>query len=585
MLFLALTAQSEYWDCSNSKILFLGEWCKLYNKQQAWNNKEYTTVPYHWDDDAKFNEDFEYIDQLSEKALLQIMQQLNRLHRVDYPSRYWRILLGFWLEWFVGVVFDRYECLRTALAYDKWLHTTVCDLKNGEITPNAYFDFAGMATTDNYNLALFSQIIEKTGIVQSVKSERMVVTKELHIQQPKHKYTFKRKVRFFIDDIVSKFVNNDIVFVDSSFGVDNIDKLLMRLGMTPVTDRAKKMENIDFKYDARLRNSISFDLGDSSFEKLLSDMLVEHIPKYYIEGYGEIKSKSLELYRHRAPKIIITAVAIYADECFKFWSAECITKNTKLLGVQHGGAYGLLKKLMVENHELRCCDTFYTWGWNENTKTKAIASPKLSRTYIKPKKDGYILHVLCSIPRYTIHLLNEPHSSSGYNIYIDEQVLFLKNLNPYIMSEIVVRLYSQDHDLKQKQRLTDRCGSDLQIDECRESMYKMLQGAKIMIGTYNATTFLETFAVNFPTIIFWNPHQWELRDDAKYYFDLLQKVKIFHTSPESAAKHLNMINDDIDKWWLSDEVQNAKNEFCNQYALTSKSWLNDWAEELKVLLR
>ena len=32
-----------------------------------------------------------------------------------------------------------------------------------------------------------------------------------------------------------------------------------------------------------------------------------------------------------------------------------------------------------------------------------------------------------------------------------------------------------------------------------------MKESKIYVSTYNATTYLEAFAINIPTIIFWNP--------------------------------------------------------------------------------
>ena len=55
---------------------------------------------------------------------------------------------------------------------------------------------------------------------------------------------------------------------------------------------------------------------------------------------------------------------------------------------------------------------------------------------------------------------------------------------------------------------------------------------------------------------------------------------IFHYSPQSAAKKIEIIWDDIADWWSTPELQKAKNDFCDKYAKTSSSWSKEWKDEL-----
>ena len=76
----------------------------------------------------------------------------------------------------------------------------------------------------------------------------------------------------------------------------------------------------------------------------------------------------------------------------------------------------------------------------------------------------------------------------------------------------------------------------------------LIKKSRLFISTYNATTYLESMAWNVPTIIFWDENCWELKEEAKPYFELLKSVGIFHNSPESAAKHMTNIWDNVDDW-------------------------------------
>ena len=97
-------------------------------------------------------------------------------------------------------------------------------------------------------------------------------------------------------------------------------------------------------------------------------------------------------------------------------------------------------------------------------------------------------------------------------------------------------------------------------------MYKELPKCRLVIATYNSTTYLETMALNIPTIIFWNTNISNVRYDAAPYFNLLKSVGIFHDTPESAASHVALIWDDVDLWWKSLVVQNVRRKFCEQYS-------------------
>ena len=76
---------------------------------------------------------------------------------------------------------------------------------------------------------------------------------------------------------------------------------------------------------------------------------------------------------------------------------------------------------------------------------------------------------------------------------------------------------------------------------------------------------------NFPTIIFRNEEHWEIKEDAKPFFKLLKKAKIFHESPNDAALHVEKIWDNVGDWWFSEEVQMARKNFCNEYSRENKN--------------
>ena len=124
---------------------------------------------------------------------------------------------------------------------------------------------------------------------------------------------------------------------------------------------------------------------------------------------------------------------------------------------------------------------------------------------------------------------------------------------------------------------------DLQIDEGQQDIRTLIGKSRLYISTYNATTYLESLTWDIPTIMFWNPAHWELNDEAQPYFDLLKSAGLFHETPESAAKQMAAVWDDVEGWWQSPRVQSARQMFCEQYARTPKHPLAELGGLFKAL--
>ena len=89
-------------------------------------------------------------------------------------------------------------------------------------------------------------------------------------------------------------------------------------------------------------------------------------------------------------------------------------------------------------------------------------------------------------------------------------------------------------------------------------------------------------SLNKPTIFFWNPEYWELRETSISDYNELIDVGIFHTSPQSAANFINKIYSNIDGWWFSEKVQVVREKFCKKY---SNKNINLSSEIVKIFER
>ncbi|KRO41547.1 MAG: hypothetical protein ABR67_00075 [Acidimicrobium sp. BACL17 MAG-120823-bin42] len=118
-------------------------------------------------------------------------------------------------------------------------------------------------------------------------------------------------------------------------------------------------------------------------------------------------------------------------------------------------------------------------------------------------------------------------------------------------------------------------------DDGTISFSSLLSDAKLVLTSHNGTTFPETISSGVPTVIAWDSSFVQTRPEAEPVFQLMERAGMFHSTPESAAAFINRIWDDVDGWWNSPQVIDARSQFCNQYARTVPHPVRFLAKALK----
>ena len=101
--FLITTALEETIP-ENQPLLLLGEWCRPISKKNKLDKLNIKLLPYHWDDRLKLHIDYLYLDEFYEKLLSELSFELNNIHGTQHDNRYWRILIGPWLGYFIQII-------------------------------------------------------------------------------------------------------------------------------------------------------------------------------------------------------------------------------------------------------------------------------------------------------------------------------------------------------------------------------------------------------------------------------------------------------------------------------------------------
>ena len=582
-MFLATTAKQEFWK-PDEKILFLGEWCKLYGQKNSWSRLDYEVHSYHWDDRARFRRDCLESAVLYEQLLPEMVERLNAVHGTNHSLRYWRIVVGVWLRYLIDVLRDRYLSIRTAIDSGKATLTWIAPGHPGKAVALDFATFSHWCKNDDFNLYLYSRITERLGGLPFEIRDIPLDLKPLKgvMVTPGWKGIVKTLMVKTGQWIPSS--RNRVVFVASFFKPFQLMKLQRALGQLPYPFAPRVLAG-NFEVDPNLRQKILLSQGGDEFESLVREFIPHFLPLCYLEGFQELNDRALQTFP-KNPRIIVSANDFLGRDGFKFWAAHSVERGAKLVAVQHGGGYGSRLWSTIEDHEIDVCDKYFSWGWDleNDSRVVPLSANKLVglRQKVRPDPKGYVLWVGMSPPRYTY--LNFSGAGGPRVLdHIQDQINFVKALPAQIRGNLVMRMYPLEFGWNEYERFHD-LDPKLRLYRGPETMYAQLNKSRLCICTNNSTTFLECLATDFPTVVFWNPHHWELRGSAQPFFDDLVRAGVLHPTPEAAAKKVNEVYDDPLGWWMGKNVQDAVKKFCFRFARANGDWVEEWKEQLLKLM-
>jgi putative transferase (TIGR04331 family) len=577
---LVTTPDETTWDLKRP-LLFLGEWCKLFWKREILKDLDIVLHPYHWDDRQKYQKDYKYLEKIYEQKLAELSLQLGNMHEVSIDTRYWRIIIGPWLRFFIDSVFDRYELIRTVVESDSVDDTKIHTYNLNDWTPLDFQEFYEQFRDDPWNHIIFAECIINSGMNFSMLDTKIMPQKSKRPKQHAFKKWGKRFLESYLNFLPTSF--NKISIVAAYIPVRNLIKFQKSLGQLPYISSPNLRIEVR-QTDTAIRESIVFNEPTTAFERLLNKLICALIPYAYIENFGALQIKSLARFP-KNPKMILTANAYQGDDGFKVWAAYHVNKKIPLILEQHGGHYGIGLLNQTEDHQLKIADTFASWGWISEwcPNVKPMPSIKLSPYEIRYKKSGDILMTTASYPRYFYCYFSVTVAGQMLD-YIEEQIRFVKTLDNSLLDSLKIRTDTGQFGWEIDERFEHAGIGSFIESSVGVSLIKRLENCRISISTYNATVFLETLAANFPTLVFFDPNKYEIRPDAISMMESLRKVGILHDTPESAAQFFNEIANDVEHWWHSERVQNTRKTFCTKFANSSVEWESEWVIFLKSFL-
>ncbi len=566
---LVTTSDERTWK-SASPVLFLGEWCRLYDRSAIWGEiDEEVAAPFGLETEKKSN-DADYVKALSSKLLIELTVTLNAFHNTNHTPRYWNILLGHWLQRYVAVCFNRYFTIEQALISYKVTSTTVFDSADDVLATSDSLSFIRACDDDVWNNMLYARVLQHI-VCKDVKLDFVHIKHEEDSKQEQnsetvHSLSIKQLIKavgYYIFPRLSK--NTDAFIINSYFPKLQEIKLQLLLGQCPQLWKSPVLNavSIDIEMRRKLIISSEFHVG---FKQFVRDLLPDVIPACYLEGYVNLGRQVESLPWPSKPKFIFTSNCFDTDEVFKAWTGLKVEQGVPYFTGQHGN-YQAWPSLL-NSPEMVSCDKFFTWGWaNENTKNIPAFAFKIANRPRKTKPDGGLLLIELCAP----HLLTSGDVYYEFGIYQEQQFCFVEALPEKIQNELTVRLHGGWRRMRwsDDKRWGDRMPS-VHLEVGVAPIHTLIAKSRLVVHSYDSTGILESLASNIPTLCFWDGGLDHLPPSAKPYYELLRGAGILADSPEHAALLIVEYWDDIDGWWKSEQVQNARRLFCEQYARVEK---------------
>jgi putative transferase (TIGR04331 family) len=329
--------------------------------------------------------------------------------------------------------------------------------------------------------------------------------------------------------------------------------------------------------DAEWRRRASAEISVSGYPDLVCALVPLYIPALYLEAFSAYRQQALGL-RLPRPQAVYTATSLHGHSLFKVLAADWREEGTRIINHQHGGGYGIDRMHASEEYETRVADRFCTMGWQgDSPKQVPLATPLSASQFRCAKSNRRILLTCIHYPKqvYRIHFQPMPGT---IETMIADTAAFVRGSSDW--PDLVVRSFPNDYDSGMVDILRE-ANPAIHLDDMQVPGLQSYTRSALVVHSYLGTSWLETLALNIPTVCFYDPMTYAFRDAAKPFIDRFEAAGVLHRNGASAAKFVAGVMNDPQAWWQTPELQRLREEFVANYANFSPDWSSRWEAELK----
>lgn len=321
------------------------------------------------------------------------------------------------------------------------------------------------------------------------------------------------------------------------------------------------------------------------FQDVLGRLIDATMPESFLDDFKPLADKARRL-SYRPGRLRLGTLSFW-NEQEKVIAAFSQKAGEKRVISQHGGEYGMLNYNIMFNEMEGRLSTLITWGWaydepaDINGHFLPLPSPFHSKIANRHKRKNDSIIVVGGGIRI---LFNRLHWWSRMEMpvrYYKDTISFLETLGDAVRKNVVFRLYARSSsDIDTRKIISDHFPGTPMLEG---DFHSALMKCRLVVFYSFGTAMNHTMAANTPTVVYMPPDLMKPRKEAEPYFEPLRRCGVIHDSPEAAARHIKDIWDDVEGWWLSDEVQAARKAWVHQFARTDRFWWWHWIKALAKL--
>ena len=562
---------------TGSVIVMLGSWCLSHPQIPPQDEIAVEIVPYHWDDRQRIPLDLARIRQEYEYLLPQLADRLNAVHKTNYSLRFWRILVGWWLYWFLQVLFDRWAVLEDAARqYPAATLSRFSDQEPDLASPNMAH-FIQATISDEWNERLWADLAAEWTTLQIIREE---TTFDRRNSGPSNKNALAGPTSIFpkrtavktwnsVASILNRNSDRVAVYGEYLSSQSKRFRLAGKFRRLPIVVDPPALNQLVFTNPETRKLHLS-GTDESFYSRIASDLVGKFIPTCYLEDFADLQARASQLPLPKSPKIAYTVNSFSGDDVWKAWAALATEGGTKLVIGQHGGGYGSCEWMTTLEHEIAISDRYLTWGWSDSNNPKVI--PAVAGKLIgvrKARKSGKSCLLLStSLPRYSYHLNSGPIASQ-YEKFLSNQFELAGMLDPEIQANLTTRPGVPDYGRNLKARWLG-AHPDAIVSTDSSNYWSDVRSAKVCIAVYNGTAPIEILATGQPMVWYLDPYLFEFAPQFDEIASQMISAKILFFDKEECALHVNSIWADVYQWWSEPSVQTVVDNFLLSYGHTGR---------------
>tara|TARA_B100001093_G_scaffold513704_1_gene586167 strand:+ start:5844 stop:7604 length:1761 start_codon:yes stop_codon:yes gene_type:complete len=526
------------------------------------NYSEFLVLDPQWKNKKNILGNIEKLDQIYEKILNSLKEELNIIHKKSYSKNFWRIFIGPWLFNFIVFYFERWSDIENAFATTRIDRSIFIKLNEG----NPASDYAD---SRNY----FLDPVYKQKISQKILSFFLSESQISHIDAKLDPQIKNKNIKEnLIYKILLKFnINKNKKYFFSHTGLGYLGNIKLNFFLKQLPSIYYFKQYVSYKKkNNSLRDTLLNNFDDkNNFETCLKYFIQNELPLCVVEDFDNFEKWSSKQPFPSNPKIIFSSDLMWLNSLSKYYLAKNREHGSKIIYRQHGAYYGMTKFMSQEHHERKASDVFLTWGWNEKTKNENLVKSgiRIFKTKTSFKELNKIIFTFRSRKRYVGSIAIGSYVSEKYSDYLKFTQNFLFSFNDILKKKTILRFPPFVKNIKTQDYFGNLCGNFYHNNNTNFNI--LMKQNNLFIHSNHSTAFLETLAHNCPTIGVWDDKEFILKDEYKKFYNQLKTAGLIFTELDKAKNFINNLDiKKIDQWWNQDEIQKSRINFINSYANT-----------------